>query len=299
MTAPGGGEGTVCARRRGIARLERPSPEVLYRDYISRNAPVVLTGVADGWKAVSRWTPDYFKASFPDARVTHATWDDEGHGDEPAVYLRNRKTAGIRLGDYVDLMRGRPDPRDYLLSFPIFRHLPQLRDDVEPLDRFMMFPAYYPEALRNRLKESPRFFLGPAGTVSLLHFDGYNNFFVQVYGRKKFLLISPSQSHLVYYPWRYPDIHYSPVNVERPDLVRFPLFGQATIFEAVVGPGEILFIPVRWWHHARALEESISLNFWWYSLPGVVKLCHPLLMYGKGKAVNFLKRRTARLLKRK
>ncbi len=31
--------------------------------------------------------------------------------------------------------------------------------------------------------------------------------------------------------------------------------------EVVLAPGEMLFIPVGWWHHVRALSLSINLAF--------------------------------------
>jgi lysine-specific demethylase 8 len=276
-----------------VERLERPSPETLRREYISANKPVVITGVAERWGAVSRWTPEYFKTSFADATVSIRTWDDEGPFDEPDAYLKN-KVGVAKLGAFVDSMRSAASPKNYVLALPLFRQFPQLRRDVGPLDRYMGLPSFYPEALQRRLKEEPRFFLGPAGTVSALHFDGYHNFFVQVYGRKKFTLISPEQSRLVYYPWDYPRTHYSPVNVGRPDLDRFPLFREVETLEAVVGPGEILFIPVRWWHYVLALDESISLNFWWYSAATLLSLRHPLFVHGKGRLLGYLKRRLRR-----
>jgi [protein]-arginine 3-hydroxylase / protease len=274
-----------------IARIEKPSPETVYRDYVRKNRPVIITGVANKWAAISKWTPDYFQASFANLEVSYATWKNSASTDDPDTYLRHRKTLPIKLGAYIELMRSSKDPRDYLINFPIFQRAPHLKTDIEPLDNYMGFRAVYPKAVVRRLKENPRFFLGPAGTISFLHFDGYNNFFVQVYGRKKFFLLSPAQSHLAYYPWRYPHVHYSPVNVEQPDFEKFPLFREAQLLEATVEPGEILFIPVRWWHYARALEESISLNFWWYSMSTILRLWHPLLLYGKSKVWRGIRRR--------
>ena len=277
-----------------IDRLDRPSAETVYRHFVRRNRPVIITGVADKWGAVARWTPEYFQASFQNLEVNYATWKSSTPTDDPAEYLAKRRTLRINLGAYVDRMRSAKDPHDYVLNFPIFRHVPQLKTDIEPLGHYMGFRGCYPKSLQHRLQEDPRFFLGPAATVSFLHFDGYNNFFVQVYGRKQFLLMSPAQSSLAYYPWRYPNVHYSPVNVEDPDFERFPLFREAQLLEATLVPGEILFIPVRWWHYARALDESISLNFWWYSLSTFLRLWHPLMLHGKGKVRNYLRRRFAR-----
>jgi hypothetical protein len=82
---------------------------------------------------------------------------------------------------------------------------------------------------------------------------------------KKVILIPPGQSDYLYYPCREfgLNLHFSPVDVEHPDLKRHPRFARATPLEITVRPGEMLFIPATWWHYLRALEPSISLNFWW------------------------------------
>ena len=55
----------------------------------------------------------------------------------------------------------------------------------------------------------------------------------------------------------------SPVDVAAPDAARFPRFADAVYCEAVLGPGEALFIPARTWHYVRSLTVSMSVNFWW------------------------------------
>lgn len=56
----------------------------------------------------------------------------------------------------------------------------------------------------------------------------------------------------------------SAVEVEHPDPKRFPLFSEAGFQEAVLQPGEMLFIPYKWFHYVRTLPPSgaISVNFW-------------------------------------
>lgn len=53
------------------------------------------------------------------------------------------------------------------------------------------------------------------------------------------------------------------VEVESPDVVRFPEFVKAPYLECVLQPGEVLFIPVKHWHYVRSLELSFSVSFWW------------------------------------
>ena len=54
----------------------------------------------------------------------------------------------------------------------------------------------------------------------------------------------------------------SPVECECPDLEQYPLFPEAKYREAVLGPGDMLFIPSRHWHYVRSLSPSFSVNFW-------------------------------------
>jgi len=46
-------------------------------------------------------------------------------------------------------------------------------------------------------------------------------------------------------------------------LRRFPLFREAKYVEAVLEDGEMLYIPVGWWHYVRSLSTSWSVSFWW------------------------------------
>src|SRR5260370_32004716 len=136
-----------------IDRLERPSPEKVYRDYVYKNRPVIIAGIADRWKATSEWTPDYFKASFPDLAVTYASWESETAANEPSAYLKSRRAVRIKLGSYIDLMRAAKNPRDYLLNFPIFKHAPQLEADIENLEPYIAQPKYYPNRFKKLLTE--------------------------------------------------------------------------------------------------------------------------------------------------
>ena len=38
-----------------------PSPLEFYRDFVSRNSPVVIRGATDQWPALKKWTHDYLR----------------------------------------------------------------------------------------------------------------------------------------------------------------------------------------------------------------------------------------------
>ena len=107
---------------------------------------------------------------------------------------------------------------------------------------------------------------GHGGGSTPLHFDSINNFLAQVKGRKQVLLFPPSQTWRVYpFPLGHPKDNFAMVNVEDPDVKRFPSLRRARALEAILSPGEVLWLPRFYWHYVHQLDapsENISLNFW-------------------------------------
>ena len=267
-----------------IGRVEKPSAREFYEHYVRPNRPVVITGATSDWKAIRNWSPEYFRSHYPDARVIFTSWDNYRSNNDPTAYYRNRKRRAITMGEFVGSMDNKPGSQDYISQFPIFGELPQLQDDIEPLDSYMNIPPAYPASLQRKLRKPATLWLGPAGIVTPVHFDSAHNLLVQIHGRKKLILVPPQQSNYLYYPaLELGHINYSPVDVESPDYERFPLFKHATPMEVTLAPGEILFIPVRWWHYARAIDPTISLNFWWFSADSLRRMWHPYLIYKKSR----------------
>ena len=100
-----------------------------------------------------------------------------------------------------------------------------------------------------------------------LHFDSYDNVLTQVVGYKRVRLYGADQTR-----WLYvkegggagvdAQGNVSAVDIERPDLNRFPDFAHAQGSEVVVGPGDGLFIPAGVWHHVRSLTPAFSVSLW-------------------------------------
>jgi len=107
--------------------------------------------------------------------------------------------------------------------------------------------------------------LGHGRGCTPLHFDGESGFLCQVHGRKRVLLFSPSQSYNLYpFPVGHDKDTYAQVDVENPDLSRFPAAAQAHGLETILEPGDVLWMPSMVWHYVRQMEpgaENISLSF--------------------------------------
>ena len=52
------------------------------------------------------------------------------------------------------------------------------------------------------------------------------------------------------------------------ELERFPMVQElleerGSTLAGELFPGDVLYIPAKWWHHVRSLDFSISVNAWW------------------------------------
>ena len=147
-------------------------------------------------------------------------------------------------------------PIGYLAQHPLFEQLPNLRRD------FSVPPCCSVGSLQH-----VNAWLGPAGTVTPLHFDSYDNVLTQACGYKRVRLYPASQTPNLYVKAAGGDGldaqgNVSAVDIEAPDLARFPDFAKAEGCEAVIGPGDGLFIPAGCWHHVRSLSTAFSVSFW-------------------------------------
>jgi lysine-specific demethylase 8 len=177
---------------------------------------------------------------------------DHGHRVVPVAITRNGTLqadarGGVRytkiaLGDYISRLASEEHPGLYLTT-SLENFLPELLADLEA-------PPYCREARWRR----SRLWMSAAGTVSPLHRDIAHNLIVQVEGKKRFWLWSNGEK-LDPHPLFSGLGNFSRVDPEARDLPRR--------IEVILEPGEVLFLPSLWWHHARALERSLSVNFWW------------------------------------
>uniref|UniRef100_A0A2K5CPE7 Bifunctional peptidase and arginyl-hydroxylase JMJD5 n=1 Tax=Aotus nancymaae TaxID=37293 RepID=A0A2K5CPE7_AOTNA len=150
------------------------------------------------------------------------------------------------------------EPRDvgYLAQHQLFDQIPELKQDISIPDYCSLGNGEEEEITINA-------WFGPQGTVSPLHQDPQHNFLVQVMGRKYIRLYSPQESGALYPHDTHLLHNTSQVDVENPDLEKFPKFAKAPFESCILSPGEVLFIPVKHWHYVRALDLSFSVSFWW------------------------------------
>jgi hypothetical protein len=108
--------------------------------------------------------------------------------------------------------------------------------------------------------------LGPRGCVSPMHFDPLDNCLMQFVGRKHILLYAPKPGGWHYAGENGQQSNTSPINPEEETTwEHYPLFQQEapTPMQCVLSPGDLLYIPAKWWHFVRSVDTSASVNVWW------------------------------------
>jgi ribosomal protein L16 Arg81 hydroxylase len=232
-----------------VNRRTNLGADEFFRSYYSVNRPVVFQDGLKGCPALARWNPDYLKARCGNEMVEVMSGRSR---DRDYEINSNQHRTRTRLHEFVDRVKQAAQTNDFYmvannrsLESP---NMQSLLNEVHILDN-ILDPARAPS----------RMFLwfGPGGTVTPLHHDAMNILLAQVYGRKTVTLIPSFQT-----PWVYNHIGvYSAVDCEKPDYNKFPLFRKATQLKVLLEPGQVLFIPVGWWHHVRSMDASISLSF--------------------------------------
>jgi hypoxia-inducible factor 1-alpha inhibitor (HIF hydroxylase) len=120
--------------------------------------------------------------------------------------------------------------------------------------------------------------VGQKGNTTPCHYDEQQNLFAQLHGAKRVILFSPADFGCLYpFPMHHPCDRQSQVDLYAPDLSRFPRFRAARPLEAILQPGEVLYLPQYWWHHIENLDEAcVSLNFWFKDCAKPEKVVLPL-----------------------
>ncbi|NPC73514.1 cupin-like domain-containing protein [Corallococcus exiguus] len=231
-------------------------PEEFFQRYYFGHRPVVLRGMMADWPALQRWSLTYFRERLGSVDVEVMMGRD---ADPEHAAFQDRHRSRMPFSDFLSLLETGTRTNDYYM---VPRNENWREGGLSPLREDLRAPAGIIEPdLRHDMLT---LLLGPAGTVTPLHHDNMNILLGQVMGRKHVRMVPSFERHRVY-PHRGT---FSHVNADVPDLTLHPLYAEATVLEAVLEPGDLVFLPVGWWHWVRALDVSASVTFHHFRVPG-------------------------------
>ena len=250
-----------------IKDWEEVDRAVFENEIFPANQPAVLRGLLRNWPAVqagrqSRTSVvDYFK------RV------DTGGTVNAIVGPPEIKGRFFYSDDYQDFNFV---PRDVSISTALDT-LVSLAEDAQPPAialQAMHVPDIMPSFLGDNtmpLLDSdivPRVWISNRSMIAA-HFDNNHNIACVVSGSRRFTVFPPEQVSNLYIGPLLKTPGGSPISVvdlREPDYTRFPRFRQAleSAQEAVLGPGDAIYIPILWWHGVESLDPlNILVNYWW------------------------------------
>lgn len=227
-----------------------------FANYACKQRPVLLKGVQI---APEPWTLPYLRARVGMKRVTlkrHSPFSTNWARLDPVA------NPGCTMAKYIDrVMAG--SCADYLHDWSLPIHCPDLV-------RQLTIPRYFSGDLLQKVDKSlmytqtwPSLFIGPEGTHSALHVDGFgSNFWMFLFsGRKRWVFFERADMYLLSPRWVPGSLDpIFDVDLAHPDHQRFPMLRHARRREVVMSPGDLLFVPSGCPHFVQNLETSVAIS---------------------------------------
>jgi lysine-specific demethylase 8 len=273
--------------RHAIARAAHTMDVAEFQAHLEISlTPIIIPGAIDHWPAATKWSDvQYLLDCTLDGRrmvpiEIGSSYTDDGWSQKI-----------ISFAEFVEtyLVPNKPVDVGYLAQHDLFTQIPTLREDILVPDYCYATPpsVHDDEGDTDEVRdyEAPLMnaWLGPKGTKTPLHTDPYHNILCQVVGYKYVRLYAPDQTQFLY-PRKAEESGVNMENTSSVDLfylrpefdqqaerevnaqeihAQYPLVSDAVYQEAILGPGECLYIPLGWWHYLESLTPSFSVSFWW------------------------------------
>ncbi|MGE0445173.1 MAG: cupin-like domain-containing protein [Vicinamibacterales bacterium] len=239
------------------------TPELFHTKYRSKSRPFIITGAFEG---VEDWTLEAIERLLGPGEFGVRVYGKDYRTRPKREWKKYSDFTAATIRDYTQALRDRTaHEQSAYMAQVAFGHTPlaaTIRDRVVALEQKCDMAPIVPQMDLN-------LWLGPAGHTEPLHFDTGDGTLMQLHGAKRVVLYPPSQTPNLYpYPF-YREIPpwFSQVDTDQPDPAAFPDFAEAQRhrIDVTIQQGEILFIPVSWWHEVTALGDDYvcSVNRFW------------------------------------
>jgi len=241
--------------------------EQFENEIVPQNTPALLKSLVGDWLAVKagaespRAFADYITAHDSEKVVPALVGNPEINGRffysndlKGSNFIRKPVTLSVAVEHLLNSIN-QPNPHAIAVqAIPVRDVLPRFDDEN-------------PQPLLDK-SIAPTMWMGNQAMVAP-HYDVFDNLAAVVAGHRKFTLFPPEQINNLYpgpllsAPAGVP---ISMVDIREPDLVQFPNFPLAleVAQEAVLEPGDAIYIPALWWHAVESLDKvNVLVNYWW------------------------------------
>ena len=240
---------------------------VFENEIVPANQPAVMRGLLRDWPAVQAGchsaarVVDYFKRFDAERTITAMV-------GPPAIKGRFFYSDDFKGFNFESKEVPFSTALDTFISLVDASQPPAIA--LQALDVPDIMPSFVAENTMPLLgtETTPRIWINNR-TVIAPHFDNNHNIACVVGGSRRFTVFPPEQASNLYIgpllktPGGTP---ISTVDLRDPDYTKFPRFRQAieSAQEAVLEPGDAIYIPILWWHGVESLDPlNVLVNYWW------------------------------------
>lgn len=233
-----------------VRRTKNLSRERFEQEFVRSGSPVVVEGLFDDWPALA-WDFSNVAELWPNRPVTVEEFPSGDPFD-----ATSRREYKIEIGDFVrrlSMGAARPTRPPPALFCIVRNELPELVPSM-PSPSILGTPKHVAYNL-----------VAGRDNIVFGHYQlALHAMLGQIRGTKRVILCPPEDSALLYpYPIYGPNFSTSRVDFAHPDLGRFPKFAGASRCEAVLEPGDALFVPARFWHATYGKDFSMTASLFW------------------------------------
>jgi len=224
-----------------IDEVDSITPEDFKKNYYLKNKPVILRNFAKDWPCTQKWSPQFFKVNYPDYPMILTDYHKDRGGRNEEVLLK-KYMERIEEGESI-----------YARFVKILHDKPELKEDLntDTINKMKRKTDFW---------VATQFFMGPPKTSTYLHCAFINNFFVQCYGEKDWLLMSPKHNALFHPPTDHAPTFRCHEDYEHPSFNKEDVFRHIDVYKFTVRPGDIFYNPPFHWHYVTNKTFSISLS---------------------------------------
>ncbi|MGK6341674.1 cupin-like domain-containing protein [Chryseobacterium sp. DT-3] len=227
-----------------IQKVKKISSGSFIKTHMKPRFPVILEDFIDPESpAFAKWNYEYFKEIAGNQKV-----NIYGSELESLDKVASSPIGQTTFAEYLDLISSAPTEHRLFL-FNLLTIRPELKDDI-----------HHNDVTNGKiLKWLPFMFFGGEGSVTRNHIDidMSHVFITQFQGTKRIWLFPWEQSDLMY---KLPYNFHSLPNIKDPDYREFPALLYLDGYEAVLEPGETLYIPSGWWHYIQYETAGYSVS---------------------------------------
>lgn len=254
----------MAEQRLPVPRLRGVSREQFMEHLYPQRKPLVLEGLDLG-SCTSKWTVDYLSqvGGAKEVKIHVAAVAQMDFISKNFVYRTlpfNKLVQRAAEETHKEFFISQ-DERYYLRSLgeDPRKDIADIRQQFPSLGEDITFPMFF----REEQFFSSVFRISSPGLQLWTHYDVMDNFLIQVTGKKRITLFNPQDAQYLYLSGSKSEV----LNIDSPDLDKYPLFPKARRYECSLEAGDVLFIPALWFHNVVSEEFGVGVNVFWKHLP--------------------------------